>query len=400
MNLYKKIKSCGIKKTIQDIYEYQIDKYLLKLLSFMLKNKPLQNIIVIESHNDFDSNGGAFYNYLISSGLNDKYKIVWLLKHPKFAPRDLPHNVTWVSEYTPSLMKNYYKLVAKYITSDQDCERKANKDQISIYMTHGAVGLKDCSGLITLPNDLNFCLTASDWWRPLDAKQYGMNADNDIFKICGYPAHDVFYTQESGDLIKIVGENQFKKAILWMPTFRKNKLRRDSVLEPKLGIPIINTIDEYKKLNEYLLEYNILLIVKIHPKQDISDLKIYNCSNIKVLTGESVKQKGIDNYRLMKDVDALISDYSSAAYAFLHCDKPIAYDLSDLESYTRGIIVDDPHEMMAGHEIKDYDDLLMFIKDINESRDVFRDERKELFDRVFKYHDGNSCKRVAELLKL
>ena len=140
------------------------------------------------------------------------------------------------------------------------------------------------------------------------------------------------------------------------------------------------------------------MIIKIHPKQDLEDLRIHDSSNIKVLTGLDMKMNKIDNYRLMKDVDALISDYSTVAYDFLHVNKPIAYDLSDLKEYVRGIVVDDPHKMMAGHEIREFQDMLIFLDDISNNKDPYMKERKILFDRLFKYHDGNSAKRVVELL--
>lgn len=86
--------------------------------------------------------------------------------------------------------------------------------------------------------------------------------------------------------------------------------------------------------------------------QDISDLKIKSVSNIRVLTGNDVKKLTVDNYRLMKDCDALISDYSSAAYDFLQCNKSIAYDFSDIQDYKLGLSVDNPEDYMAGHYIK------------------------------------------------
>ena len=53
---------------------------------------------------------------------------------------------------------------------------------------------------------------------------------------------------------------------------------------------------------------------------------------------------------------------------FLHMNKPIAYDFSDLEGYSRGIVVDDPHEMIAGHEIKNIEDFYNFIDDVSEGK--------------------------------
>lgn len=400
MNPFQYIKNKGLRQALQVIYQYKINIILQKVMGIVLKHKPVEDIIVIESHNDFDTNGGALYNYLIRHDYNRKYKIVWLVKHPSAAPKHLPDNVECVPEYKPSIKKNYYKWIAKWFSCDQDCPGKLRKEQISIYLSHGAVGLKNAAGLSSLPESLDFCLTASDWWLPFSAKEYLMDVTDKRLKICGYPVHDFFYNDQPGDLKKLIS-GEFDKTILWMPTFRRSiNNRTDSIFPQRLGIPLIQTKDEYLELNNCLSQLNILLIIKIHPKQDLSTLNICDLSNIKVLTGEMVKHKDIDNYRLMKDVDALISDYSSVAYDFLHLDRPIAYELSDLEGYIRGFIVDDIHEMMAGHEIREIKELYEFINDVAEGNDRYSVERKELFDRVFKYHDGNSCERIVKLLGL
>lgn len=77
-----------------------------------------------------------------------------------------------------------------------------------------------------------------------------------------------------------------------MPTFRKGGgyQRNDSRKEQKLGIPLIETQEQYLKLNNYLAENDVFLVIKIHPKQDLDNLRIQNKSNILVLTGETVKK--------------------------------------------------------------------------------------------------------------
>lgn len=400
MNILKYISQNGIKHTVEIIYIYKIDIVIQKVCGVFLRKKPLKDIIVIESHNDFDSNGGAFYNYLIKNGYNRKYKIVWAIKHPEAVPQELPENVDWYAEYKPGVKKNYYKWIARWFSSDMNCGRKLRKNQITIYQTHGSLGLKNCVGVINLPDNLDYCLVASEYFAQFEAKQYSWEYPNDKFRFCGFPAHDVFYTSEPGDLHKITNET-YAKTILWMPTFRKSVVGRcDGTDNQPLGIPLVTTAEAYFELNRCLKERNICLIIKLHPKQDLSEMKKLDATNIKVLTGDDVKKKGVDNYRLMKDCDALISDYSSAAHEFLHTQKPVAYDFSDLSSYTRGIIVEDPHELIAGHEIRTFADLLKFIDDIANDVDPYKEQRAELFDRLFKYHDGNSSERVANLLKL
>lgn len=399
-NVIRYLKKRGIKHTFSVIYKYKIDKIIQVVLSIPFKQAVLQDIILIESHNDFDCNGGALYQYLVENGYNKRYKIVWLIKHIDDIPSNLPINVECVPAYRPSIKKNYYKWVAKYLSYDQDCEKKLRKDQIQLFMNHGTVGLKDCTGLMILPDNLNYCLTASEWWLPIDAKMFLMQPNDNRLKICGFPVQDVFYNNTEGDLKKLHLQKHYNKVVLWMPTFRQSETRNDCEINYSIGIPLIESIQEYEEINDYLNSLGIFLIIKIHPKQDLSNLKIRDRSNIKVLTGYDVKKLKIDNYRLMKDVDAMISDYSSAAYDFLHANKPIAYDFSDIDSYKLGIVVEDPMEMIAGHIIKSVTDMKQFLYEVSNNRDIYYCERQELSKKVFKYHDGNSAKRVVELLGL
>ena len=400
MSVYEYIKKNGVKHAIEVAYKYKIDIILIKILGLFLKDKPLQDVIMIESHNDFDSNGGAFYRYLIENGYNNKYKIVWLVKHYKETSKNLPYNVICVREYGPDIRKDYYRWIAKWFLYDMNCQNKLRDDQISVYQTHGSLGLKNCVGVINLPNDLDYCLVASEYFARYEAEQYSWKYPNDKFRFCGFPSHDVFYSDNKGDLNKII-QDKFVKTILWMPTFSKSiEGRCDNASEQPFGIPLVKTTKEYFYLNRYLEERNVCLIIKLHPKQDLTGIKKINTSNIIILTGEDVRKKHIDNYKLMKDCDALISDYSSVAHEFLHTQRPIAYDLSDLSSYKRGIIVENPRELIAGYEIKVYEDLLKFINDIVNDIDPYIKQRAELFDRLFKYKDGKSSERVCNLLEL
>ena len=108
----------------------------------------------------------------------------------------------------------------------------------------------------------------------------------------------------------------------------------------------------------------------------------------------------VDDYRLLKDSDALLSDYSSIAYDYLMLNRPIGYDFSDLDSYTNGLCVDNPDEYIAGPKIYCYDELLGFLKDVSEEKDSYKKQREELCGRIYKYTDGNNSKRIAEFMKL
>lgn len=399
MKVIKYLKQNGWRRVLQVLYRYKIDSLLIKVLGPVLKNKPLKNIIVIESHNDFDSNGGAFYDYLIRNHFQEKYKIVWLLKHN--LDKRLPENVVAVPLYKPSIRKAYYKWRAKYFTADNDCSGKLRNNQISVYFGHGGFSLKNVKGHLNLPRTVDYILMYSHGVSDILADRFMLPKDDSRFKYIGIPYVDNFYNGVEGDLRKITSY-RYNKVLLWMPTFRKGGgyQREDAMSNGKLGIPLIPNLDEYKNLNIFLAQRNLYLIIKLHPMQDLSDLLISDLSNIRVLDGNAVKKINVDNYRLMKDCDALISDYSSAAYDFLHTNKPIAYDFSDLDSYKVGLCTDKPEDFMAGPCIKDLSGLYNFIESVSDGKDEYFDERVKLRDVVFDFSDGDNSKRVVELLDL
>lgn len=401
MKLIKKIRTDGLCKTCRDIYEYQIDECIIRVLKVILRNKPLKNIIVIESHNDFDCNGGAFYDFLIENEYNKKYKIVWLLKHPDKKPEKLPPNVECVSLFKPSIKKDYYNVIAKYFTSDNYNLKKQRPEQKFYFFSHGCGGLKNVKGKMIIQDDFDYILFQSEKYAPIQAEQYSLKYPSDRIVYLGYPAHDVMYKSDRNEINKVVSK-KYDKVIIWMPTFRRGggTGRNDSLIEQPLGIPLLRKKDQYLFLNNYLKKRNSFLIIKLHPMQDLTNLKIRSMSNISVLTGEKVKQKHIDNYRLLPCTDAMLSDYSGIAYEYLQLDKPIAYVLDDMNEYKLGFVTEDIDSLLAGEKIFSFEDFLGFIDDVVNEDDKYKVKREQIRDYIYKYHDGKSCERIAKFMGL
>ena len=274
------------------------------------------------------------------------------------------------------------------------------REQQSFYLRHGVGGLKNVKGRISIPASVDYILSASEEYAKIETEQFSLTYPDERMICLGFPCQDALFRDNHEELEKVTSKN-YKKVILWMPTFRKGggSWRNDSESGNMLGVPLIQDIDEYNKLNELLKRLDYLLIIKIHPMQDLSDLSIRTCSNIIVLTALDVKRLDIDNYKLMTCTDALISDYSGAANDYLHLNRPIAYVLSDIEEYKIGFIVEDIHTLMAGKEIYTFDELIAYISGLFDE-DVYREQRESLRNKIYKYHDGHSCKRLAEFMNL
>ena len=401
-DLFCKIKNKGIKHivtvTIPWIIYDKLDSPISDMLKKIFINQPIKDIIILESHNDFDSNGGAFYEYLIENGYNQKYKIVWFLRNKR--PKNLPYNVRGYRYNRVSIKRVYYHCIAKYILSEHYAIPSIRSGQVAIFMRHGAGGLKKASKYVSLPGGIQYILGLSETYAPIENLQSCFINDNQKVIYLGFPSHDYLFKNNEHELNKITN-SIYDKVFLWMPTFRKNiDNRNDSKKDFPLGIPLFNEYSEYNQMNIVLKKLNCLLIIKIHPMQELSSLKIGDMSNIRVLTGKDVKKLNIDNYKLMSCCDAMISDYSGAAYDFLQLDRPIAYVLSDMHDYKIGFGVEDIHELIGGKEIYALEDLFEFIQNVVDEKDEFKEKREKLRDFLYTYHDKNNSKRLADFLGL
>ena len=380
------------------IYRRKIDGFFAKVIHLFTKRRPLRDVILMESHNDFDCNGGAFYDYLIENHYNEKYKIVWLLKNP--VPKHLPPNVKGYRLFRPSFMKAYYRCVAKIIAADDYMTQKVRPDQKEYYLTHGGITFKNVKGILVIQDHVDYVLSSSENYAPYVRENYTIPEKTELLYL-GFPSNDLLF-RSGADELKKISKDSFDKVFLWMPTFRDatGLHRHDSSAEQPMGVPLIESEEMYRDLNAFLQENRALLVIKIHPVQDLSRVKIGDMSNIKVITKDTAKALDLDLYRLMAGADACISDYSSVAYQYLMLNRPIGFVLSDLEEYKRGFSVENYEDFLPGEHIYTMEDLRGFLKAVISGEDTYYNKRTELLDFLYKYKDGRACERLAEFMGL
>lgn len=378
-----------------NIYAW-IQQFFLAVMALLYHRSALQKIIILESPNDFDGNAGALYDYLIKNSYNKTYKIVWLLRNRR--PEKLPPNVYGVPFNRPGLKKAYFNYNARYIMTCNCFLQKKRKEQICIYLGHATRAMKNCRGLVDIPEYVDMVISSSQNNNILMSDIY--NCDVRKFQITGMPVNDNFF-MDSDELSKIIGSKKFSKIIIWMPTFRKaNYGNRCDTASENLGLPLIANQQDYDNLNCLLSEKDILLLVKFHPNQDMTVLKLKNTMNIRFLSAGDIAAYSVNLYRLLAQTDALISDYSSVSFDYLLLDKPMAYELEDLDSYKLGFAVENYEEYLAGEYLYFIDDLFTFVKNVFAGVDAYSDKRRSLCRKLHKYCDGFSSRRLVNYLKL
>ena len=145
-----------------------------------------------------------------------------------------------------------------------------------------------------------------------------------------------------------------------------------------------------------------MLVLKLHPFQDRERIGRVQSDRIAVLDNGRLADLGIQINQLLGHADALISDYSSAAVDYMLLDRPIGFTLDDVEEYarSRGFVFPHIQEWLPGKELFSFPDFCTFVREIAEGTDSTGEKRQRLKGEMHRYGDGNSCKRIAEALKL
>jgi CDP-glycerol glycerophosphotransferase len=202
----------------------------------------------------------------------------------------------------------------------------------------------------------------------------------------GCPRNDIFFSKK----IDSFNENlrtKYKdcKIIYYLPTFRSHNC-----------VKSLFTMQDYSrsKLEDFLTKENMVFVSKGHyvdnqlnSDNGNSEGRLINLSDEKVS----------DINFMLKDADALITDYSGAYFDFLLTEKPIifaAFDLEDYISSSREMYFD-YNDSVSGPIVITWDELFKALSYIWDKPEYARlvKEKNRFFN---KFHDNLNSKRVYE----
>lgn len=204
----------------------------------------------------------------------------------------------------------------------------------------------------------------------------------------GCPRNDVFYTRETDKFNESL-RVKFKgcKLVYYLPTFRSAH-----------GSKNLFTLEDYDqdKIESFLQTENIVFVSKGHYVDTI--LK----SNSEKLASRIVhlSDKDVSDINFMlKDADALVTDYSSAYFDFLLTERPILFAAFDLEEYVSESreLYFEYTEVVAGPIVKNWEELCASMTTIW-GNDMYLNKVKEKNQIFNKYHDNNNSQRVFEAI--
>lgn len=363
-----------------------------------LKKQPLEDIIMLESTNDFDGNAGALYEYLKKE--HSAHQFVWVVKNKENEKLCIDKkDVTLCPAYSEEDMRQYirYRAKASWQIWDNNPIRKVRRDQINIFLQHFGMGYKQVKHIYNAPEYVDYVLTTTKSVYTYVCKSL-LYAPTSKILFGELPRNDVLVCGTWHELQKITS-HKYEKVIMWAPTLRDSSMfnRVDSDITYPFGIPLLYTGEEMETVNAFLKERNMLLIIKIHPRQK-KNYATGPYSNILYLDEEH--EKRVHTYKLMTQMDAMISDYSSIVFDYMLVDRPIAWVLEDREHYQIPFLMENPLDYMPGPQIYTVTQLCAFLQDIYQGRDAYKAARNKVSEKCNAPKKGKGCENLVKRLKL
>lgn len=160
---------------------------------------------------------------------------------------------------------------------------------------------------------------------------------------CGYPemCECLKYTKREAEVIDMIGSKQ--RTVLYAPTYRTSP---NTGYEHPLNSP---------ELCDFLKENGYLWIDKLHPSaKEFMNAKEYDPEFTLKLETE------FDINVIMRDIDILITDYSTVFRKAYYFDKPVIYYLQDYEGYLHKdkSLISGFRDEIVGIQVEDIDELI------------------------------------------
>lgn len=199
----------------------------------------------------------------------------------------------------------------------------------------------------------------------------------------GLPRTDIFFRKEISEFIADI-KRKYKevKIVFYLPTFRMS-IYDNTVFNPFQGFGF-----DADNFFEVLEEKNIVFLYKPHPLE--GQLTIHN-ENERFIR---IADNSVELYAVLKDVDILLTDYSSVYFDFLLLKKSVILAPFDYDEYIkdRGLYFD-YYQYMAGIKVYNWNQLL----------ECFENETyyyPENANRIFNtWGDGNNCGRIFDIIE-
>lgn len=350
--------------------------------------------IVLYSNLGFRDNVEAFYHYLVTNGYYKKYRIIVSSNDYKTI-----RHVKGV-KYISCFGGVFYFLISKYFFySFGKYNIMPSKKQCVVNLWHGmplkTIGNLEKGKEKNKYDYFSYVLSTSHYFDEVMAKSF--NCGIERIMNCGQPRTDYFY-KNTVTLFK-----QYNKIAIWMPTFRTSDVLNESnTSNENCILPLIDNLNDFKKINSIFKKNNSLLLIKLHPIQSNKNNIFSDLSNIKFIDENYLKNYNLSLYELLPQTNFLITDYSSVYFDYLLLNNPIIFTINDLNDYknNRGLNFENFEDIMPGPKVVTLKEFMLQLNKILNNEDNYLVERKKVNLLLNEYSTNNNCKNICDFCNI
>jgi CDP-glycerol glycerophosphotransferase (TagB/SpsB family) len=337
-------------------------------------------------------NTEAVYEELLRQHWNDKYRLLWVLSEQELCPKIQEKNVLFRRAKSQRASLFLARCKAAAIIDCNSQQKKLTDKTVHLYLSHGSP-IKSVKDYYFCDETTDYVLLQSEFFRQVDAREFHVPEEKLVQ--LGFPRNDVLLSKRV-DLRQVFGD--YRGFVAWYPTYRQHK--SSGVDSTQISIPVLHDLAEAEKINEIAGKYQVLILVKPHPAQDISKIKKLELSHIRFLEDSFFTEHGFSSYEFLAATDAMITDYSSVFFDFLLTDQPIGLTFEDAEDYAKhpGFAIDTALLQGCSEMLDTAQDFERFLSRIASGEDPLREKRAQVKRLTNTYVDGNASKRVVEFL--
>jgi len=359
---------------------------------------------------DFAGNTKALYEYM-SKRYKDNMNYTWIVYNQESVNLLKTKGINAILIGTDEF-KSYISTTNVFFTTqgNLDGDKVKTKNSIYIELWHGIgpkpIGftqknpsLDDIRGYGNISEIVDYFIVPSDFWKVV----YGaiFKVENNRIKSFGMPILDYFKNSDGKvNLSKILNldVNKFKKIIMYMPTFRQGFNHNDINV---IADNIFNIKSDYndEQLNDFLEQNRYLLCVKMHPGE-ISNIKFKESEYIKLIDENALIKNQISVNEIINSFDLLITDYSSIGTEFLFLDRPVLFNISDIDEYmqNRGILFGNIDFWFPGPTFDNMRELFDETYKLLSDSSYFKKEREEKKQLWFGKLNSGGCEQICDFL--
>ena len=343
---------------------------------------------------NYAGNPKYIYETMLEMGLDKKYTFVWAYSGDD---KDIiPGNPIIVDRYEAG---DYYKYLAlsKYWINNIIFPIHTKRPQNVYLQTWHGTPLKKLGYDITIPGPevegrQNFYNESRNWDYLISSNPYSTEIFHRAFKYnkkfleLGYPINDIFFkdnTEKIDQLKTNLNIPKDKKVILYAPTWKDDEQNESWEHYFNLEIDLRRLYENFKDEYVVILKMHHLVSENLVIEDDLKDFAI-----------DLSSYGDIQELYIMSDV--LITDYSSVFFDYAHSRRPILFFVPDLNHYienVRGLYLNMEKEL-PGPLIKNNDELIETITNIDEVHESYKEKYDEFYDRFCSICKGHSGKDI------